>query len=477
MRLHWLLSSARIVFVVAALLLGLGSISFRAAEPVKPDVRLRAEGTPIEIRPGQIGRVRLFLEQGDVKGPVVTKIKALPPGLSANLGLFGFEAGQGLVGDLYISVDEKTPPGEYRLTVQSAPPKGNAAELTINVKVAEPEKAKAVAKEDLRYDGKSFEEWRTNLQTELKPERRAEAIKALGKFGVNGYAREAAVAILQTMRAYDPDHLEDEDRPVDEAAVTALTKVGSDAVPALIDELKNGPSYGRRFAAAYLRWHSKDMRRIPALLAALKDKDDYVRNNALGSLSNEEGYSWKTAELIFALTVLMDEKDDSTRGWHADLFDRVSAKHKEALPLVLKALKDSQPSVRAHAVGAVARIGVERKRLFSILTDAFKETDEAVRLSAAKCLGELGADAKEAVPLLVAALIGKHWTVGPTLYASAGGKPTGSWDEYEQIVQALAAIGTAAKDAVPILSDFAKIYADDKRGEAAKKALEKINKK
>src|SRR5205823_4782110 len=94
------------------------------------------------------------------------------------------------------------------------------------------------AKEALRYDGKSFDEWRTTLLTELKPERRCEAIKALATFGVNGYGPEAAAAIVEAVRGNKPSGDEDDEK-VPAAAEIALVKIGIAAVPALADALQS----------------------------------------------------------------------------------------------------------------------------------------------------------------------------------------------------------------------------------------------
>jgi hypothetical protein len=54
----------------------------------------------------------------------------------------------------------------------------------------------AARKRQLLYDGKTFYGWRRLLETELKPENRAEAVRALAAFGASGHAGEAAEAIL-----------------------------------------------------------------------------------------------------------------------------------------------------------------------------------------------------------------------------------------------------------------------------------------
>ena len=58
-------------------------------------------------------------------------------------------------------------------------------------------------REQLRYDGKTFDIWRSSWRTELKAELRIEALLALGAFGVNGYADEATETVLDVMQHYD----------------------------------------------------------------------------------------------------------------------------------------------------------------------------------------------------------------------------------------------------------------------------------
>src|SRR5262249_44315012 len=92
-------------------------------------------------------------------------------------------------------------------------------------------------KEALRYGGKHFDDCRTLLLTELKPESRAEAIKALGMFGANGYGREAAVAIVEAMRGYAYEAADEADAKVFNAATGGLSRIGAEVVPVLVEEL------------------------------------------------------------------------------------------------------------------------------------------------------------------------------------------------------------------------------------------------
>jgi hypothetical protein len=58
-------------------------------------------------------------------------------------------------------------------------------------------------KRNLRYEGKTFDQWRTAWQTELSTAKRIEAIKALAAFGASGYGQEATEAVLEIARHYD----------------------------------------------------------------------------------------------------------------------------------------------------------------------------------------------------------------------------------------------------------------------------------
>jgi hypothetical protein len=77
----------------------------------------------------------------------------------------------------------------------SEPPAGDITE------VAPPEPFET-GREAMHYDGKPFAYWQTYCRTELKPERRIEALKALAAFGANGYAEEAAEVVMKIAEDY-----------------------------------------------------------------------------------------------------------------------------------------------------------------------------------------------------------------------------------------------------------------------------------
>ena len=87
-----------------------------------------------------------------------------------------------------------------------------------------PAQSAGQAKPTLRYDGKTFDEWRTAWQTELSTEKRLEAVQALAAFGANGYGKEAAEAIFEVVEgSIGPDRRQFVRRKTPAACVDAFT--------------------------------------------------------------------------------------------------------------------------------------------------------------------------------------------------------------------------------------------------------------
>lgn len=76
----------------------------------------------------------------------------------------------------------------------------------------------------LRYNGKTFEEWRTAWQTELSLEKRLEVVKALAAFGASGRGKEAAEAILDVANQLDWTYIQDSAKGrLQQACIDAFT--------------------------------------------------------------------------------------------------------------------------------------------------------------------------------------------------------------------------------------------------------------
>src|SRR5690606_4466922 len=110
----------------------------------------------------------------------------------------------------------------------------------------------------LLYDGRTFDDWRTEWKTELKTENRTEAIKALRAFGRAGYGKEATEAILEVAEEY-PMNLIGDTRSPAAALQTAIANSFADiddsspipsdvAIPVILDWYDKGEANRVRLA-------------------------------------------------------------------------------------------------------------------------------------------------------------------------------------------------------------------------------------
>ncbi len=295
----------------------------------------------------------------------------------------------------------------------------------------------------LRYDGKSFEEWRREWTTELKPERRAEAVTAFAAFGANGYGEEAAEAILEVMRqleissddaffnepAFNEGKLTG-NKLIKHSAMAAFLPHGrdfripaQDAVKVLSKELRTGGRNGRLFAVFALGIMSyKAHDAIPALREAFQSDDDAtVRCHAYVALVSLGPYVGPAAvgpppqmppptlrELIKgaepdALRALMTALVPYSGGPPGSVFEEEPAGKK----------RDSMGYATMYAGGALYGYEAESSPLrelrpgaepiVEVLVEALESEEEATRREAIQALIRIGPKAKGVVPGLVRA--------------------------------------------------------------------------
>jgi hypothetical protein len=219
---------------------------------------------------------------------------------------------------------------------------------------AEPPAEQPIKKERLRYDGKSFEQWRDELQTELKPSRRAEALKALEAFANKGYAAEAAAAALDAMGDYDHCYREGQEwAEAAEAADRVFKAAGAAARPVLLRGLK-APNRNRRlYVLRQLSFVEIPFPVVlPAVSALVPDKDADVRARALRYLI--EHYP-----------------------------------EKGVLPVLARSLKDGDPAVKCTVLEQITRVVTELDdTLMELVLPALSAKEEGVRVAAVDALGE-----------------------------------------------------------------------------------------
>jgi hypothetical protein len=151
----------------------------------------------------------------------------------------------------------------------------------------------AANKDTLRYDGKSFDEWRNDWQTELSTENRIEAVKALAAFGRAGYGKQAAEAVLDVVRQYDWQYLEDPPiGKLQELASKSFAGTGEarmpldDALPVLVAAIKSGDKKVVDFAQYVVYYFGEDERSKARLLELSRDDElGSIRTSVLYRLS------------------------------------------------------------------------------------------------------------------------------------------------------------------------------------------------
>jgi RNA polymerase sigma factor (sigma-70 family) len=318
------------------------------------------------------------------------------------------------------------------------------------------EAAQRVPKEALRYGGKTFDAWLDVLLTDLKPETRVEAIRALSAFGANGYGREATTAIVEALHGYDVDTPDGDDRKVVDAGVQGIGKIGAEAVPVLVDELKHRPNANRVFVLGCLNQIGRPARAaMPEVTAALRDKDQAVRRAAIWALGSID----REGDSVAAVTAAVTDDDPDVRARAIGLLGEWGKNAREAAPQLLKAaLDDPNANCRVQALDALRSLQPRADVIVPGLKKLLKEKDAPVRQRAIALLGGLGKGARDAVPDLAVAL--QH---DPNQGLRL------------EIADALGSIGPAAKEAIPALTEVVNSYPQSELSARAAKALLKIN--
>ncbi len=290
-----------------------------------------------------------------------------------------------------------------------------------------PQRAEPNSKSALRYDGKTFDEWRKEWKTELSTEKRLEAVKALAAFGRAGYGKEAAEAILDVAGEYDFLIMSSDDEgKLKSAILAALTPDYRDHslaqfwLPELAARLKQNPKKWQLLAAQVLRQLKADDDRLLDMLRSLaKSGPEEIRYNALGALVRNER-SRDPAQLHDQTRELLINRLESGDPHTVRLTLRLFLDYgrfggglgggRGALPSpqlifepeLLPLLFDEDEQVRREARGVLRYIGKKDasqvvKHSLDVLHDGSRKAD---RLHAIRALAAMGSQSKEAIPAL-----------------------------------------------------------------------------
>jgi beta-lactamase regulating signal transducer with metallopeptidase domain len=261
---------------------------------------------------------------------------------------------------------------------------------------------------NLTYDGKDFDYWRRTWRTELKIERRTEAIRALAAFGASGYGREAAEAILDVVKAYYREDLRQEtpEGQLIMAAVAAFEGPGLcipefDSLPILARRAEQGELSAIRMTRGVL-WSTSvdDANTLPLLLRLSEHKDDSLRAAAIGELAeqidtvDEKHRDQVTKRLREALS---DESGEVVRNALEVLYPGAFVRHVEIYSGVSFYAPHGSGVDRAGQTGRPPlRVGYVPE-----LIDALAHPDNDVRQRVLSLFMQLSEEAKPAVPELL----------------------------------------------------------------------------
>lgn len=333
---------------------------------------------------------------------------------------------------------------------------------------------------------------------------REEASRTLAEIG--------APAIRPLMQA-----LGDKRNHVRQSAGDSLGLMGTPALPSLIKTLKSDERTAARVAAASalakssLRIGAKSRARalcraisakiVPALLAALQDKEWEVRESASIALGRIGGaaaaipalitlcddaqqYVRLSAQAALArigrenCAALLERLHDENGGFCAEILEALAeiGAPDRAVPELVTALRDADRRVRIGAAGALWttganyaerngdgkdsgswKLGAAAEKTVSALAGALADKEGEVRKRAAAALAEIGAEAAGATASLIATLSDAEVEV--------------RW----RAATALGCIGSGAKWAIPALITLYQEDADEYLKERVAQALSRID--
>jgi HEAT repeat protein len=233
----------------------------------------------------------------------------------------------------------------------------------------------------------------------------AAAAECLGSYGPK--AKKSIPALAKALRdpaSAKPGSTKDEDVPG--AAAAALSEIGTDAVPTLIEALQDEQPRVRWLAArAVGKLRKQAKAAIPVLEKNLNDKLAAV---ALESACALILVNADTRKPMLVLLACLKHPAAPLRWQAADAVERIGPQAKDAVPALKAMLKDSDKQLPPKAILALTKLGPEAKGAVPDLATMAKESKSPLRQQAVEALGAIGPEAKDSVPDLIDLLSDKE---------------------------------------------------------------------
>ena len=205
-----------------------------------------------------------------------------------------------------------------------------------------------------------------------------------------------------------------------QAVAQVLAAIGKPAVPSLLEVLQKEDDPSLRAAAAYALGglgRPIEPTAIPALIAALRDKDERVRSAAAFTLAAHRPVTDKALPALSSsrstpqascresarrLCPLSSKRHGTNRGDFrlrvALVIDGIAPTTEGLVPALVAAMRDPDVDVRILAAQALGRMG---ERVVPDLIAALEDTDAEMRRLSGATLGSMGPAARAAVPALI----------------------------------------------------------------------------
>jgi len=212
------------------------------------------------------------------------------------------------------------------------------------------------------------------------------SIEALGSIGPNA---SPAAPVLIAVFAQGDDNLS-------RRAAAALSKIGVQGLPLVTDALQDAGPITRAYAARALGGidvHAT--RKVPLLVATLRDESDLVRETATAAL-----VGLGDAAGPYLTTTLTGDLNWRARGHAALALGKITPPSVGAVPALTAAIDDKNETVRQIACWSLGRLGPESASAVGRLSSALESPDVGLRRTAAWALGNIGPTAVVAKPAL-----------------------------------------------------------------------------
>jgi HEAT repeat protein len=214
---------------------------------------------------------------------------------------------------------------------------------------------------------------------------RIETFITLGSIGSS--AEDAIPALIQVLIQV----LKGQDEELSRGAAFVLEKIGRDAVPFLVEIIKNGREDVRISAISALGYMGSEAESaVPVLIELLNHETPQVRLETIYTLGSI-GSSARAA--IPPLIQVLKGQDEELRKVATEALGEIGAEAVPAVPALLQRLNDESKEIRVETIRTLGKIGFVDRSVISALIQVFKDEDKDVRQLAATTLGKFGVDA------------------------------------------------------------------------------------